>query len=560
MIKYIKHYKIVFIIGCQRSGTTLIGNILGARPNAFLIDEKNEVYPWLYSVLKGDSELKSEKLFLSSCISARSNYLNMDKRCYPNGQIKSQISHLILKVPNLAYFADQIAEKFNSQYLVYSYRDIRDIVVSMGNLSRVDMVSRQLSLIQGSDKFSEKYRPLIQMLEQGNTPGHLARAIIGKIKTELKDSFHNEWINKIEVPYESLVCNSDKWISSICRHVKLSPCLNTDSHLNEMSGFGPGLTYRMSIINDHSVGQWQQFLSTTQEADIWALVGPLMEGLGYQRQSKQKQGVPGWSSIQSVKKHQPIIASGRGGSGTRLLSELLQSLGVFLGNRLNVSGDSVEWVALSYKIAANHTSESLKPGLWRHHMQANATKILKEHQWDGVQNWGWKLPEIMLILPEVIDAFNQSRFIHFVRHPVDCSLRRSHMTSRIDNFVGSEVLEAAYKKLNWSAERIQSDPQYLRNAASWLYQVNRASEYGRNLLNSKNYHVIRYEDLCTNQEQEILRLADFLKTKIPTGFKGVNIDARRQKTWSPSDSRAEEVWDICGELALEFGYQNMNIK
>ena len=38
--------RFVFVIGCQRSGTTLTGQILGAHPNAVLLDEPDGIYPW----------------------------------------------------------------------------------------------------------------------------------------------------------------------------------------------------------------------------------------------------------------------------------------------------------------------------------------------------------------------------------------------------------------------------------------------------------------------------------------------------------------------------------
>jgi hypothetical protein len=47
----------------------------------------------------------------------------------------------------------------------------------------------------------------------------------------------------------------------------------------------------------------------------------------------------------------PVILLGRGGSGTRLLAQLALSVGVFLGNELNASHDSVEWVETLYDLA-----------------------------------------------------------------------------------------------------------------------------------------------------------------------------------------------------------------
>lgn len=37
--------RVVAIVGCQRSGTTLTGQIVGAHPQAFLVDEFDGLYP-----------------------------------------------------------------------------------------------------------------------------------------------------------------------------------------------------------------------------------------------------------------------------------------------------------------------------------------------------------------------------------------------------------------------------------------------------------------------------------------------------------------------------------
>ena len=47
----------------------------------------------------------------------------------------------------------------------------------------------------------------------------------------------------------------------------------------------------------------------------------------------------------------PVVLLGRGGSGTRVLSQIAQQMGIFLGNDINVSGDSVEWVGPIYDLA-----------------------------------------------------------------------------------------------------------------------------------------------------------------------------------------------------------------
>ena len=43
----------IIILGCQRSGTTLTGNVIGGHPDTFLIDENEGVYDWFNAIAKG---------------------------------------------------------------------------------------------------------------------------------------------------------------------------------------------------------------------------------------------------------------------------------------------------------------------------------------------------------------------------------------------------------------------------------------------------------------------------------------------------------------------------
>ena len=55
-------------------------------------------------------------------------------------------------------------------------------------------------------------------------------------------------------------------------------------------------------------------------------------------------------SIQRPPTDDVLLFVGRGGSGTRLLSQLAVDAGIFVGNKVNKSGDSLEWVDLIYKM------------------------------------------------------------------------------------------------------------------------------------------------------------------------------------------------------------------
>ncbi|MCY3874357.1 MAG: sulfotransferase [Rhodobacteraceae bacterium] len=250
---------------------------------------------------------------------------------------------------------------------------------------------------------------------------------------------------------------------------------------------------------------------------------------------------------------QPVVATGRGGSGTRLLSMLLQEHGVFLGNRLNGSEDSIEWIGVQYESAARKLTDGApERGCWNEALSGCAEKILQRGQWKEGQLWGWKLPETMLILPEVVQAFPNARIVHLVRHPVDTCLRSTHVTSRTDIPVGAATLHAAYSRLGWRRDP-GDDDDYIRNSASWVFQVQGAIQFGREL-GSSRYLEIRFEDLCADAQAVSDAIARFLDIPETESAVGGIIDNTRRRYWAEGDKRALEVWSICGEIGKTLGY------
>lgn len=551
--------KMVFIVGCQRTGTTLIGNILGAHPDAFLIDEPNEVYPWIEAILEDKDETSINLLFRQCCQMARDNYFNPDLKCAENGKLSETISHLILKTPNLTYSADKISASFPEPICIFPFRDARDIVVSMTKLDWIPMVENQLERIKSNPKILSRFAAEVHELEKPDIQPHEARAYIAKIKMHLRDTFTYSNMRTLEIRYEDLVQNPDEWCDKLAQHVGLSVQENGMDHTKVLRGWGPGLTFRRRKIDVLSLNQWTHYLSKKEEEDIWRITQPLMEALGYPRQIDNPSNTIQWNNLKSKLKYQPIIATGRGGSGTRLLSQLLQALNVFMGNQLNGMDDSIEWVSILYKIGIERNRQPTSEPLthWLHPLRETAADILTTANWNGHQPWGWKLPETMLALPEVFDAFEGGKLIHIIRHPVDTSLRRTHMTSRADNVLGKSILYAAYDYIGWDSDRWKTDPDYIRNAASWLYQVEAVARFGREKLSPDRYLEIRYEDLCSDPMSTFKSLSKFLNIQAPSQPLKLDIDPLRRRNWNPPDSRADEVWNLCGPIAKKLGYHSI---
>jgi len=255
----------------------------------------------------------------------------------------------------------------------------------------------------------------------------------------------------------------------------------------------------------------------------------------------------------------PVILVGRGGSGTRLLSQLALSVGVFLGNEMNVSSDSVEWVEDIYNLAIEATTAGMESGsdrdrFWRKRLRLRAATILAKGGRSPRDSWGWKLPETILILPQILRAFPCARVVHLVRHPVTSSLRRTHMTSRLTNPIGRVVLPVAYRACGLDPANLELDDSWIHNAVTWTYQVGQALEVLSGMVRSDRILQLRFEELCVSPAEARNQLSVFLGKGLITTACGLEIDPCRLGEVRTDDLRAERVWAICGEVAMKIGY------
>ncbi len=258
----------------------------------------------------------------------------------------------------------------------------------------------------------------------------------------------------------------------------------------------------------------------------------------------------------------PVILTGRGGSGTRLLSELLQDIPVFIGSRINASGDALDWVQLSREILfADATLENggfTRELASRFHRQAE--EFLSRAPKKTYQGWGWKLPEMIFSIPEMIYTFPGAKIIHLVRHPVSLCLRRTHISSRMDNKVGQTVLPRAYKSLGLDVASISGREEYFNNAVSWQYQVNRLIEFADTNLGKDQYLMVKYEDIISDLEGVMGEICAFLGTDIR---KPPELGIDHQRTNQCFDishtQQIQNIWSICGPTAESAGYEKITL-
>ena len=252
---------------------------------------------------------------------------------------------------------------------------------------------------------------------------------------------------------------------------------------------------------------------------------------------------------------QPIILISRGGSGSRLLSDMVEDAGVFLGNELNGSGDSMELVMPFYRaiIEKNRCNADWQEKQSVPRIRAAAALMINDLPEDRA--WGFKLPETILLLPELIAAFPKASYIHLVRDPQTTCLRRTHMTARLDNHIGRITLPLAYDYFNIKREQILNDSPAEHMAFTTVHQLE-LIEHFRTEIPKSSFFEIMFEDVISRPLDEMVRLCKRLNVK-PKAFRIVDIvDIKRASNPKTiySDSVVSKVKHLLSDTRRRLGY------
>ncbi len=209
----------------------------------------------------------------------------------------------------------------------------------------------------------------------------------------------------------------------------------------------------------------------------------------------------------------PIVLLGRGGGGTRLLSAVADELGVFIGGVRNQPGDSLEMVPAVYRalLRDEHDGDGARARSV-HQLAVAANQMLAGCP--ASVTWGFKVPETMLLVEEIVAAFPQARFVHLVRDPPNTCLRRTHMTARPDNEVGRACLRSAYRHLGLDARQAISDHPCVRMAHTTVHQVGAVLSLRDAGRLDGRYVEVRFEDLVDDPRRLVAYVADWLGVRV----------------------------------------------
>lgn len=218
--------------------------------------------------------------------------------------------------------------------------------------------------------------------------------------------------------------------------------------------------------------------------------------------------MPDMTPQQAALLDRPLILIGRGGGGTRLLSTIASDCGLFIGNKVNESGDCLDMVHWIYRgvFRKYHSTDAWMLSQIVPDLRLAAACMLEEAGWP--EHWGFKLPETALILPEISEAFPAARYAAFSRIPENTVLRRSHMTARLDNHIGRCALTVAYDHFGLGRQQILEDDTLIHMAVTTLHQTALINAHMLGLPSGHGLN-LSFEDTIASPENVLRSFSEF---------------------------------------------------
>jgi hypothetical protein len=271
----------------------------------------------------------------------------------------------------------------------------------------------------------------------------------------------------------------------------------------------------------------------------------------------------------------PIIIGGIGGSGTRVIAEILMRVGIYLGNKLNESLDNLWFTGLFKRVdwfgwGKKEREAEIKKGLdiftgtmvggsafsdehyglvtdyirnisqdapihyeiesyfnnWRHFVEDMI--FSQKPSMDDFSEWGWKEPNSHIFLDDLSMYYSDMRYIHVIRHGLDMAY------SNNQNQVKLWGVLYGVEHLNGSHGPVSSFRYWVKANQKTISTVKKVL--------ADRFLIINYENLCNSPAKEIKQLIEFLGlslsnetldrvTKIPSPPSSIGRYKKHDTSW-----------------------------
>lgn len=231
----------------------------------------------------------------------------------------------------------------------------------------------------------------------------------------------------------------------------------------------------------------------------------------------------------------PVVVGGTGGSGTRMVVEMLRVMGVAMGSDCNVSGDAMPFVPLYDRF----NNPYLEGRVDKRAFVDQLLDCMTQHRAavSGESPWGWKNPRSIYLLPLLDNVIPDLRFVHVVRDglAMSSSANQAQLAKH-----GATVLPVTMRSL----------PDRTRSLVLWSTVNTAAADYGQTM--GPRYMRLRYEDMCADPSGAMAQLASGLG--LQGGTVPLPVHAPRLRGGERLPEAGTAAHDIAAAALQRFGY------
>jgi hypothetical protein len=238
----------------------------------------------------------------------------------------------------------------------------------------------------------------------------------------------------------------------------------------------------------------------------------------------------------------PVVIGGVGGSGTRVAAEIVDQIGIYIGDDLNAAKDNRSfmllfkrqgwhrknshnqkkiftglslftkamlhrnmpiWPELKFLIQAvleislfGHNHQGDGRGIWPFLRAWHMFASRRETPSDRI-GWGWKEPNTHIYLEDLATYYGHLKYIHLMRHGLDMAF--SNNQQQLYNWGPLFGVQPPLTKADEAAASLKY----------WLRSNQRVLQVGQKLGRQK-FLVVNYETLCLSPDSEIQKIISFL--------------------------------------------------
>ena len=274
-------------------------------------------------------------------------------------------------------------------------------------------------------------------------------------------------------------------------------------------------------------------------------------------------------------KTSPLIVVGMHRSGTRLLAQVLERLGVFMGADQQADSESLTFMRINEGILHQCGAFWSEP-MSAHFIlsQPQSAQALAEHarnaltsqfaNYAGSEGWqgpndrqfGWKDPRNTFTLPVWREIFPGARAIHIVRHGIDVAVslaRRHHAALQAaagSEFPGALTVVQEHGSGVLSSRRGWTLPEAL---TMWEQYVEKARLELASM--SAGTLEIRFEELLATPEKLVPAIAQFCGAELPPDHGAWFDDIRSDRAFAfRRDATLSELAKSAEAALNRFGY------